>query len=47
MIPVAVIGCGAFGQNHLRVVSQAPDSKLVAAVDVDPAKAQQIGRAHV
>lgn len=41
MIPVAVIGCGAFGQNHLRVVSQAPDTKLVAAVDVDPAKAQQ------
>jgi len=41
MIRVAVVGCGAFGQNHLRVVSKSEDTKLVAAVDVDASKAQQ------
>lgn len=40
MIPTAVVGCGAFGQNHLRVVSQSEGAKLVAAVDGDGKKAE-------
>lgn len=39
--PVAVVGCGAFGQNHLRVVSQSADSRLAYAVDQDGGRAQQ------
>jgi predicted dehydrogenase len=34
----AVVGCGSFGQNHLRVIKQSPDIELVAAVDRDPAR---------
>ena len=36
---IAVIGAGSFGQNHLRVVSQSPRAKLVAAVDLDAGRA--------
>lgn len=46
-IRTAVIGAGAFGRNHLRVLSQLPESQLVAVVDTDPARrdaaAQQYG----
>jgi predicted dehydrogenase len=36
----AVIGAGAFGRNHVRVISQLPDMELTAIIDTD------IGRAH-
>jgi predicted dehydrogenase len=32
----AVVGCGSFGQNHIRVISQSTDAELVATVDPDP-----------
>ena len=32
----AVVGCGSFGQNHLRVIGQSADVELVASVDPDP-----------
>ena len=32
----AVVGCGSFGQNHLRVIGQCADVELVASVDPDP-----------
>jgi predicted dehydrogenase len=35
---VAVIGAGAFGQNHCRVVRQSTRAELTAVVDVDPAR---------
>ena len=38
---IAVVGCGAFGRNHLRVVRDSPRAQLAAAVDLDEAKAQQ------
>jgi len=38
-IRVAVIGTGAFGRNHLRVLHDLPRAKLVAAVDRDPDRA--------
>ncbi len=34
---IAVVGCGAFGKNHIRVVSQSPNADLAATVDHDPA----------
>jgi len=40
MIRVAVIGVGAFGKNHARVVSQSPRAKLECVVDADIARAQ-------
>ncbi len=38
-IRVAVIGAGSFGQNHIRVIKQLENVKLVGIVDIDPAKA--------
>ena len=43
---VAVIGAGAFGRNHVRVLSRLPQVELVAIVDSDLAKAQQIASEH-
>ncbi len=37
-----MIGAGAFGRNHVRVLSQMPDVELVAVVDLDFGKAQQL-----
>lgn len=34
-IGVAVIGCGAWGRNHLRVLSEIPRAKLIAAADIN------------
>lgn len=45
-IRVAVIGAGAFGRNHVRVVSQLPDVSLAAVVDLDLERAQQIAKEH-
>jgi predicted dehydrogenase len=39
MIRVAVVGAGAFGRNHLRVIRESERAELVAVVDIDPAKA--------
>ena len=38
---VAVIGAGAFGQNHCRVVDESPRAQLAAIVDTDAARAQE------
>jgi predicted dehydrogenase len=40
-IRVAVVGAGAFGKNHLRVLHQSPAAELVAVVDTDPARAAE------
>ena len=37
---VAVIGAGAFGRNHLRVIKESPRAELAAVVDIDAARAQ-------
>lgn len=34
----AVVGCGAFGQNHIRVIRQSEGVELAATVDPDPAR---------
>jgi predicted dehydrogenase len=41
-VRVALIGAGAFGKNHARLLSQMPDVALVAIVDVNLARAQQL-----
>jgi predicted dehydrogenase len=38
-IPIAVIGAGQFGQNHMRVLSQSPHAELRYVVDQDEMKA--------
>ena len=45
-IRAAVIGTGAFGGNHIRVLSQLPDVELVAVVDTDLERAQHLAAAH-
>ncbi|MBM3795385.1 MAG: Gfo/Idh/MocA family oxidoreductase [Acidobacteria bacterium] len=35
----AVIGCGSFGQNHIRVIRQSATAELTATVDADPSRA--------
>ena len=39
---VAVVGAGEFGQHHARVLDEIPDAELVAVVDADPVRAQEI-----
>lgn len=36
---VAVIGAGAFGRNHLRVIQQSPNATLAGVFDADPERA--------
>ncbi len=45
-IRAAVIGAGSFGRNHVRVIGQLPDVDLVAIVDADTVKAQQLAREY-
>lgn len=45
-VSVAVIGCGAWGPNQARVFSTPPDSRLVAAVDIDRSQLERIGVVH-
>jgi predicted dehydrogenase len=42
-VRIAVVGAGAFGANHLRVLHEAEDAELVAVVDTDAARAQAAG----
>ena len=42
----AVIGAGAFGRNHVRIISQLPEVELTAIVDTDLAKAKQVADAY-
>lgn len=41
-IRMAVVGAGAFGKNHLRVLSQSSRVDLVGAVDIDPARRAEV-----
>src|SRR6185312_15247837 len=38
---VAVIGAGAFGRNHCRVVHESEEAELAAVVDIDSVRAQE------
>lgn len=41
-IRTAVVGVGAFGQNHARVLAGLPEAELVAVVDANPVRAKEI-----
>lgn len=41
-IPVAVVGVGSLGQHHARIYSEIPDAELLAVVDRDKARAEEI-----
>jgi predicted dehydrogenase len=45
-IRVAVIGAGAFGRHHLRVLSQSLNATLVGVVDSHPERAAQAAAEH-
>jgi predicted dehydrogenase len=40
-IKVAVVGAGAFGKNHCRIVHESEHADLTAVVDLDPARAHE------
>lgn len=41
-----VLGCGYWGQKHVRVMDQIPEVSQVVAIDADPAALQRIQRQH-
>jgi predicted dehydrogenase len=43
---VAVIGAGAFGKNHLRVIHQSGHAALAGVLDLDPERSAQAAAAH-
>lgn len=45
-IRLAVVGVGAFGQNHLRVIRENPRARLVGVVDADRSKAAIAAQAN-
>jgi predicted dehydrogenase len=42
-VRMAVVGAGAFGRNHLRVIAQSERAELTAVVDADPGRAAAAG----
>src|SRR5579875_437466 len=45
-IRAAVIGAGAFGQNHARILHELPEVELAAIVDVDEPKAAALAQTY-
>lgn len=45
-IPVAVVGCGAFGRHHARLYKELPQAALAGVYDTDPARAAALAREH-
>jgi predicted dehydrogenase len=45
-IRVAVVGAGAFGKNHLRVLHESPAAELIAVVDTDTERASESAHKH-
>src|SRR6185312_15397585 len=43
---IAVIGAGAFGKNHVRVVSESPRAQLTHVVDPNLKRAREQAEAH-
>ncbi len=43
---IAVIGAGAFGRNHLRVLRESPDAEFTGVLDIDSARAAQASETY-
>jgi UDP-N-acetylglucosamine 3-dehydrogenase len=41
---VAVVGTGSWGQNHVRVYNELPETELVAVCDVNPERVQAVAK---
>jgi predicted dehydrogenase len=46
LLKIAVIGVGYLGRQHARILSSLPDADLVAVVDTNRARAEEIAAAH-
>jgi predicted dehydrogenase len=46
LLRLAVIGVGYLGRQHARILSSLPDAELVAVVDTNRARAEEIAAAH-
>jgi predicted dehydrogenase len=46
VIRIALVGAGAFGKNHARVLKQMPDVELAAVVDPDLSRAKELAGPH-
>ncbi len=43
---VAVVGAGILGSRHARVFAEQPDCELIAVVDINSVRAEQVAQAH-
>ena len=46
VVRVAVVGCGAMGTRHARIVAADPRAELAAVIDIVPERAERIAAAH-
>src|SRR5690242_13421474 len=46
MLRVAVVGAGAFGRNHLRVIHSSEQAELAGVLDIDAARASEAAAAN-
>ena len=44
---IGIIGTGWIAESHVAAYKRQPDVEIVAATDLIPGKAEEIGRAHV
>jgi predicted dehydrogenase len=45
-VRVAVVGVGYLGQHHARIYSELTEAELVAVVDIDPERAEEVARRY-
>ncbi len=45
-LKIGVVGAGAWGRNHVRIVAGLADAELAAVCDTDAAARQRIARQH-
>src|ERR1051325_4636257 len=43
-IGVAVLGCGYWGMNYVRIFSELPEAQVLVVCDKDPNRLQEVGR---
>jgi len=43
---VAVIGCGYWGKNHVRVLKELENANLIAVADVNESAAREVGEKY-
>jgi predicted dehydrogenase len=46
VVRIGVIGCGAWGPNHIRVFESLPESEVTFAVDSDPSRLERVNELY-